>query len=108
MIFIFLRWANGRAQLPEFQKTASDYRMVAYFFFGMATYTLCPLMGVKAFALYPEKMIGYGVQTEAGSFVFHLLIELVLGWVFLALSYRKGLAIGPLKISVQEMYDQSE
>ena len=63
--------------------------MAGYFFFGMATYTLCPLLGVKAFALSPEKMIQYGLQGEAASFAFHLLIELVLGWIFIALSFRK-------------------
>jgi hypothetical protein len=89
MITIFLRWANERVQLDEHQKMASDYRMAGYFFFGMATYTLCPLLGVKAFALSPEKMIEYGLQTEAASFAFHLLIELVLGWIFIALSVRK-------------------
>ena len=89
MIYIFLRWANERNQLDGCQKTASDYRMAGYFFFGMAAYTLCPLLGVRAFALSPEKMIRYGLQTEAASFAFHLLIELVLGWAFLALSFRK-------------------
>jgi len=89
MIFIFLRWANERNNLPAVQKAASDYRMAGYFFFGMATYTLCPLLGVKAFALSPEKMIQYGLQDEAASFAFHLLIELVLGWIFIALSLRK-------------------
>ena len=89
MIFIFLRWANERNQLEEYQKTVNDYRMAGFFFFGMATYTLCPLLGVKAFALSPEKMIQYGLQAEAASFAFHLLIELVLGWAFLAISYRK-------------------
>ena len=89
MIYIFLRWANERNQLEESQKPSRDYRMAGYFFFGMATYTLCPLLGVKAFALSPEKMIEYGLQAEAASFAFHLLIELVLGWAFLALSFRK-------------------
>ena len=89
MIFVFLRWAQERNQLDGHQKTASDYRMAGYFFFGMATYTLCPLMGVKAFALSPEKMIQYGLQGEAASFAFHVLIELVLGWCFIALSFRK-------------------
>jgi len=89
MIYVFLRWADERGQLDEHQKTASDYRMAGTFFFGMATYTLCPLLGVKAFALSPEKMIQYGLQAEAASFAFHLLIELVLGWIFFALSFRK-------------------
>jgi len=88
MIYIFLRWANERNSLQDGQKTTSDYRMAGYFFFGMATYTLCPLLGVKAFALSPEKMIQYGLQGEAASFAFHLLIELVLGWIFIALSFR--------------------
>jgi len=89
MIFIFLRWANERDHLQEHQKTASDYRIAGYFFFAMATYTLCPLMGVKTFALAPEKMIQFGLQGEAASFAFHILIELVLGWLFTSLSFRK-------------------
>ena len=89
MIIIFLRWADERNRLDESQKRSNDYRMAGYFFFGMATYTLCPLLGVKAFALSPEKMIAYGLQAEAASFAFHLLVELVLGWVFIALSLRK-------------------
>jgi hypothetical protein len=89
MIFIFLRWANERNQLQEDQKAASDYRMAGYFFFGMAAYTLCPLLGVRAFALAPEKMIEYGLQGDAASFAFHILIELVLGWIFTSLSFRK-------------------
>ena len=89
MIFVFLRWANERNKVQTTQKTASDYRMAGYFFFGMATYTLCPLLGIKAFALSPEKMIQYGLQAEAASFAFHLLIELALGWIFIALSFRK-------------------
>ena len=88
MIYIFLRWAQERSQLEEYQKTVSDYRMTGYFFFAMATYTLCPLFGVKAFALSPEKVIQYGLQAEVTSFAFHLLIELVLGWTFIAFSFR--------------------
>ena len=90
MVFIFLRWVSERGRLEGKDNMASDYRMAGYFFFGMATYTLCPLLGVKAFALSPEKMIQYGLQAEAGSLAFHLLIELVLGWLFIALSYRKN------------------
>lgn len=88
MIYSFLRWAKERDRLNESQRTASDYRLAGYFFFAMATYTLCPLLGVKTFALAPEKMIQYGLQQEAASFAFHILIELVLGWLFTALSFR--------------------
>ena len=42
MIFIILRWSSERTKFEEPERTASDYRMAGYFFFGMATYTLCP------------------------------------------------------------------
>jgi len=80
------------------KRSASDYRMAGYFFFAMATYTLCPLMGVKTFALAPEKMIQYGLQLEAASFAFHLLIELVLGWLFTSLSFRKEKQTVPVNL----------
>lgn len=98
MILIFLRWANNRDHLDEHLKSASDYRMAGYFFFAMATYTLCPLLGVKAFALSPEKMIQYGLQGEAASFAFHILIELVLGWLFTSLSFRQEIDPEPLAV----------
>lgn len=90
IIYTLFRWANQREHLSDHLKTASDYRMAGYFFFAMATYTLCPFMGVKTFALSPEKMIQFGLQQEAASFAFHILIELVLGWFFIALSHRSS------------------
>ena len=89
MVFIIWRWADQRKAFEGQLKTASDLRMAGYFFFAMATYTLCPLLGVKVFALSPEKMIRYGLQAEAASFAFHLLIELVLGWILIGLSYNR-------------------
>ena len=89
LFFIIHGWYRERKQLEGNRKTASDFRLVGYFFFAMASYNLCPLMGVKAFALYPEKMLQYGTETEAATFSTHVLIELVLGWFFILLSYRK-------------------
>jgi hypothetical protein len=81
-------WAKERKNVEDSAKTAADLRLIGYFFFAMATYNLCPLMGVKAFALYPERMIAYGVQAEAATYSSHVLSELVLGWLFLFLSHR--------------------
>ena len=91
LVLIFIRWAKESKHLKDPEKTAANYRLTAYFFFAMATYNLCPLMGIKTFGLYPEKMIRYGVQAEAASFASHIMVELVLGWIFIFLSYRKGL-----------------
>jgi len=89
MVLIFLRWAEQPENFESDQRNASFYRLTGYFFFAMATYTLCPLLGVKAFALSPEKMIEYGLKGEASSLAFHLLTELALGWIFTFLGYIK-------------------
>ena len=91
LALIFIHWAEESKKLKDPEKAAANYRLTAYFFFAMATYNLCPLMGVKTFGLYPEKMIRYGTQGEAASFASHVMVELVLGWLFIFLSYGKGL-----------------
>jgi hypothetical protein len=89
LVLIFMRWARERSHLEESEKDSADYRLIGYFFFAMATYNLCPLMGVKAFGLYPDKMIQFGLQAEAASFASRIMIELVLAWFFIFLSHRK-------------------
>ena len=89
MVFVLWRWAGEREKLDLSERRSNDLRMAGFFFFAMATYTLCPLLGVKAFALSPEKMIQYGLQAEASSFAFHLLIELALGWLLIGLSFSR-------------------
>ncbi len=81
----------GRLRSESYHETAIgiDLKIIGYFFFSMATYNLCPLLGVKGFALEPEKMIAYGAQTDAISFANHILIELVLGWVFVFIELLK-------------------
>lgn len=89
MLYIIWRWARVRSNMGLSHRIANDLRMAGFSFFAMATYTLCPLLGVKTFALSPEKMIQYDLQGEAASFALHLLIELVLGWVLIGLSYNQ-------------------
>ena len=64
--------------------SGSDIQLAGVFFFIMATYTLCPLMGVGGFALTPEKMIQYDFEARANWFAGHLVMELLLAWFFLA------------------------
>lgn len=87
MVVIILRLPRARDQGDTSSATGIDLRFVGYFFFAMATYTLCALVGTKGFVLEPEKMIQYGLQTEAASYAAHVLIELVLGWFFMMLGY---------------------
>lgn len=87
LVLIFIGWNRDREQLEGCEKASADYRLIGYFFLAMATYNLCPLMGVKTFGLYPEKMIRFGLQSEAASFASRIMIELVLGWMFIFLSH---------------------
>ena len=89
LVLIFMGWVGERERLGDPEKNSADYRLIGYFFLAMATYNLCPLMGVKAFALQPEKMIRFGLQSEAASFASRIMIELVLGWFFIFLSQFK-------------------
>jgi hypothetical protein len=67
------------------RRLISLLKISGFFFFAMASYNLCPLLGIKTFGLYPEKMIRYGLTSEAASFATHILIELTIGWgLFLA------------------------
>jgi hypothetical protein len=91
LLLIFVGWVRDREQLEGVEKASADFRLIGYFFLAMATYNLCPLMGVKAFGLYPEKMIRFGLQSEAASFASRIMIELVLGWMFIFLSHCKRL-----------------
>ncbi len=89
VLIILLIWllSKGRESRWKSTEISVDYKIAGYFFFAMATYNLCALLGTRCFALEPEKMIQYGLQEDAASFAMHILIELVLGWLFIFLSY---------------------
>ncbi len=87
IILIMQQLSKERNNCYKNTESAVDYRIIGYFFFAMATYNLCPLLGVKCFALEPVKMIKYGLQAQAISYASHILIELVLGWIFIFLSH---------------------
>lgn len=87
IIALILHLTDMRDKSHKSSSTGLDLRIFGYFFFAMATYNLCPLLGTRCFALSPELMIKYGLQADAESFASHVLIELVLGWCFVLASY---------------------
>jgi uncharacterized membrane protein len=82
-------WMKKRPQLDEQAKAAGDYRIVGYFFFIVATWNLCGIFGLAAFALKPEMMIEHGLQPNAITMTSHVMIELLLGWLFVFLAMYK-------------------
>ena len=90
LLLIVYWWLANRTAMKGTAITFEDYRMIGYFFFTMATYNLCGLTGVSAFALKPEKMIQYGLEARAATYAAHVMIELVLGWLFICISHYKA------------------
>ena len=88
-LLIVLLWMKKRPELDELAKTAGDYRIVGYFFFIVATWNLCGIFGLAAFALKPEMMIEHGLQPNAITMTSHVIIELLLGWLFVFLAMYK-------------------
>lgn len=91
MLFLLIvrLWMKKRSGLDELAKTAGDYRMVGYFFFIVATWNLCGIFGLAAFALKPEMMIEHDLQSNAITMTSHVMIELMLGWLFIFLAMHK-------------------
>ncbi|MBA3027943.1 MAG: hypothetical protein FP816_03895 [Desulfobacteraceae bacterium] len=87
--FILWNWVKKRPHLDQTHRIAHDFRMIGYYFFIVATWTLCGIFGISAYALKPELMIKHGLQSNAVTLTSHVMIELLLGWIFIALSIYK-------------------
>ena len=88
-LLIVWLWMKKRQELDEISKKVGDYRIVGYFFFIVATWNLCGIFGLAAFALKLEIMIEHGLQPNAITMTSHVMIELLLGWLFVFLAMYK-------------------
>ena len=88
-LFIIWYWMKKRPKLNSPAKTATDFRMIGYYFFIVATWNLCGIFGISTYALKPEIMIKHGLQSNAITLTSHVMIELLLGWLFIFLSMHK-------------------
>jgi hypothetical protein len=87
--FLFLFTTIGQVKSENPHPVDELFLYLGYFFLSMAAYNLCPFCGVKCFALEPEKMIQYGLQSQAISFANHIMIELVLGFICICIARSK-------------------
>jgi hypothetical protein len=88
-LFIIWYWMKRRPRLERSARTASDLRIIGYYFLVVATWNLCGIFGVAAYALKPEIMMKQGLQSNAVTLASHVMIELLLGWFFIFLSMVK-------------------
>jgi hypothetical protein len=88
-LLIIRYWMKARPDLEGPAKLTNDLRIIGYYFFIVATWNLCGIFGIAAYALKPEIMIKHGLQANAVTLASHVMIELLLGWLFIFLSMYK-------------------
>ncbi len=79
-------WAKKRSLLTKRKQAAADISILGYLFFLIAAWGLCGILGTPIFGLRPELMIEYRTQSIAAMMGSKILICLVIGWIFIALS----------------------
>ena len=92
-LFIIWYWVKKRSKLEKADKHASDFRIIGYYFFIVATWNLCGIFGVATYALKPEEMIKHGLQTKAIMLASHVMTEFIIGWFFIFLSMYKEYSV---------------
>ena len=91
MLFISItwQWMKKRPALEKPARIAGDLRIAGYYFLLAASHNLCGIFGIGTFALQPEIMIKNNLQSNAIMLASHVMIELLLGWLFIFLSIYK-------------------
>ena len=79
-------WTKKRSILDYNDRLASDLRMIGLIFFVIAAWGLCGTLGVPSSSLRSELLLKFNTQNLAYAMGAKVLICLVLGWIFMALS----------------------
>ena len=82
-------WGHYRARQTEASRDAADMQAAGYLCFAVAAWNLCGVGGMPGFALYPQKMLKFGVAFATGQLK-TVMALLILGWAFTALSFWRA------------------
>jgi hypothetical protein len=74
-------WAKERMALKDSSKTAADLKLVGYVFMLIAAWFICGIASLPFMKVF---------EGEASGTPIHVMIFLVLGWLFLFLSHYKS------------------
>lgn len=89
-IGILWNWAKTRAGLSETKQLSSDFKVIGYFFFMIASWYLCGTFGAPSFLLRPELIGEYTTPEGNIQLATIIFISLVLGWIFLLIGNLKS------------------
>jgi hypothetical protein len=80
-------WSSHRAVLEAPERTTADFQGAGYICFAMATWNLCGVGGMPAYALMPEKMLATGSSDFATGQMKAVMLLLLLGWLMTFFGY---------------------
>jgi hypothetical protein len=90
---VFWYWGRYRGRLPEAMRAAADLQACGYLWFAVAAWNLCGVGSMPSYALDPVKMIQLGSQSFAVGQMKVVMLNLVLGWAFTVLGFRRALTV---------------
>ena len=85
-IFSAHLWAKSRPRLSGKRETAADLRMAGHALFFISAWGLCGLLGAPVYAIRPQLMQQFQSSSGVPDMAVKVLVCLVLGWVFIAVS----------------------
>jgi hypothetical protein len=86
-IVSLLYWSKTRSNLEYSERLVSDLRVIGLIFFLIAAWGLCGTLGVPSSSLRSGLLLKFNTQNLAYTLGAKVLICLVLGWIFLAMSF---------------------
>ena len=87
-------WAEQRQNCQPSQRKVVDLKGTSYFFFALATWNLCGVVGMPGYALYPERSLAVNAYPFIIGQVKVVMLYFVLAWLSLLLSYLVKRSLG--------------
>ena len=80
-------WAQQRQNCEPSNRKVIDLKGTSYFFFALATWNICGVIGMPGYALYPERSLAVDAYPFIIGQVKVVMLYFVLAWLSLLLSY---------------------
>jgi hypothetical protein len=71
-------------------RSGLEFKILGYVCFGMVTWHICGFSNAPGFAMFPDKMIEFGVQPFAIGQLKSVMAYMVFGWLFTAIGHYKS------------------
>lgn len=91
VLLTFWFTSQYRHRLEKAARVAMDFKLLGYLCFGIVTWQVCGFSNAPGFAIYPDKMIEFGVQPFAIGQLKSIMIYFIVGWILTAIGFYKSM-----------------